>query len=501
LLFILLLPLCALVAKQVHTPENLSWRRIAFLSGLFALLVSLSPPFFLIGVGSMIFFILNSKWRSSVFYQRIQKFGMITFATIAALAPWSTNALVHPSKWLMESGISNDVGQPWQVLIGNPGGVGSPPVFILGIVALVGLIALRSSHAVLLGALTLMSTGFAAILMAIAIHANGDSLHARVWPGASLALANFFGIFALTTMLNGLVYRLQNSNFGYRHMSTAILSTVAIYSTVALSLWWVFPGADSPTRAGNLQIIPPFVAAATAGEERSRTLILQSQQSDLGTSVSYALLRERDLYFGEMDLMYKEDPIISKIVSEIVDGAGEYPSEQLANYGVRYIFLNEPVDKEVARKIDGVGGLVRLSATKDGVLWKIAGNAARVKFISDDDEPVALPSNRISANFEIPNSGEVLLAERFSSGWRLLVDAQFVKPERTKEGLTKFKVDTPGDALLIHDGTLQRAGISLQLMSIGLIGFFALIKGVSNIPSTPFRFPIITRRFLSCGIQ
>jgi GT2 family glycosyltransferase len=477
LLFIIFLPLCALVARQAHTPENLSWRRIAFLSGIFALLISFSPPFFLIGVGSMIYIIFNSKWRSIVFYQRIQKFGVITIASIGALAPWSTNALMHPTKWLMESGISSDVGQPWQVLIGNPGGVGSPPIFVLGIVALVGLIALRSTHAVLLGSLTLISTSLAAVLMAIAIHANGDSLHARVWPGAFLALANFFGIFALNRMLNGLVYRLQNSNFGYRHISTAILSTVAIYSTVALSLWWVFPGADSPTRAGNLQIIPPFVAAATAGEERSRTLILQSQQSDLGTSVSYALLRERDLYFGEMDLMYKEDPVISKIVSEIVDGAGEYPSEQLANYGVRYVFLNEPVDKEVARKIDGVGGLVRLSATKDGVLWKIAGNSARVKFISKDADPIALPSNRISANFKIPNSGEVLLAERFSSGWRLLVDGQFVKPERTEEGLTKFKVEAPGDALLIHDGTLQRAGISLQLMSIGLIGFFALPRG------------------------
>jgi hypothetical protein len=175
--------------------------------------------------------------------------------------------------------------------------------------------------------------------------------------------------------------------------------------------------------------------------------------------------------------MYKEDPVISKIVSEIVDGAGEYPSEQLANYGVRYVFLNEPVDKEVARKIDGVGGLVRLSATKDGVLWKIAGNSARVKLISEDAEPMALPSNRISANFKIPNSGEILLAERFSSGWRLIVDGQFVKPEITAEGLTKFKVETPGDALLIHDGTLQRAGISLQLMTIGLIVFFALPRG------------------------
>ena len=82
-----------------------------------------------------------------------------------------------------------------------------------------------------------------------------------------------------------------------------------------------------------------------------------------------------------------------------------------------------------------------------------------------------------SFDFKIPNSGEVLLAERFSSGWRLLVDGQFVKPERTKEGLTKFKVDTPGDALLIHDGTLQRAGISLQVMAIGLIIFFALPRG------------------------
>ena len=110
LLFIILLPLCALAAKQLHTPENLSWRRVALLSGLFALLVSLTPPFFLIGVGSMTYIIFNSKWRSVLFYQRIQKFGLIITATIGALAPWSTNALIHPTKWLMESGISSDVG-------------------------------------------------------------------------------------------------------------------------------------------------------------------------------------------------------------------------------------------------------------------------------------------------------------------------------------------------------------------------------------------------------
>ena len=57
------------------------------------------------------------------------------------------------------------------------------------------------------------------------------------------------------------------------------------------------------------------------------------------------------------------------------------------------------------------------------------------------------------------------------------MEGQFVKPERTEDGLTKFKVETPGEALLIHDGTLQRAGISLQLLTIGLIVFFALPRG------------------------
>ena len=111
------------------------------------------------------------------------------------------------------------------------------------------------------------------------------------------------------------------------------------------------------------------------------------------------------------------------------------------------------------------GNLATSFSQEDGVLWKIAGNSARVKFISKDAEPMALPSNRISANFKIPNSGEILLAERFSSGWRLLVDGQFVKPEITAEGLTKFKVETPGDALLIHDGTLRRGALSLQFIA------------------------------------
>ena len=121
--------------------------------------------------------------------------------------------------------------------------------------------------------------------------------------------------------------------------------------------------------------------------------------------------------------------------------------------------------------------MVRLSATKDGVLWKIAGNSARIKFTTAGEDPLPLPANRISANFKIPKAGEVLLAEKFSDGWRLLVDGKFVKGQITSDALTKFKVDAPGDALLVHDGPLQRAGISLQLMTIGLIIFFALPRG------------------------
>ena len=33
------------------------------------------------------------------------------------------------------------------------------------------------------------------------------------------------------------------------------------------------------------------------------------------------------------------------------------------------------------------------------------------------------------------------------------------------------------EILLVHDGTLQRAGVSLQLLTIGLIIFFALPRG------------------------
>ena len=123
------------------------------------------------------------------------------------------------------------------------------------------------------------------------------------------------------------------------------------------------------------------------------------------------------------------------------------------------------------RTIDGVGGFVRNSSTSAGVTWKVVGIPERIVFKSAENDEVALPTNKISADFKLDKSGVIRLGENYDRSWQIFGNGKQLIKSKNEFGLPIFIVDQPGEYLLFHDGTLRRSLISLQLIVL----IFALV--------------------------
>jgi MYXO-CTERM domain-containing protein len=73
--------------------------------------------------------------------------------------------------------------------------------------------------------------------------------------------------------------------------------------------------------------------------------------------------------------------------------------------------------------------------------------------------------------------GTITIAERFDSGWKLIINGTSVELQQSPIGLPFFDVAEIGPISLIHDGTSHRALISLQMIAFLVVLVLALPAG------------------------
>jgi hypothetical protein len=182
-------------------------------------------------------------------------------------------------------------------------------------------------------------------------------------------------------------------------------------------------------------------------------------------SLNYFIARGRDIYLGDPDVAPATNPEVAAAIRDAVDGSGVTSANVLAEYGIKYLFLKSPSPSNLVRTIDGLGGFARNSATSAGITWKVIGNADRLIFTSGK-KVIGLPTNEISANFEVNQPGVLRLAENYDRSWRVIGNGQLVKMNRNGNGLPEFEIKNPGKYLLVHDGTARRGWLSLQIIAL-----------------------------------
>ena len=77
----------------------------------------------------------------------------------------------------------------------------------------------------------------------------------------------------------------------------------------------------------------------------------------------------------------------------------------------------------------------------------------------------------------VSSPGTIQVAEKFDAGWKLLLDGRPVPVHQAANGLPNFTISQAGEITLSYDGTLHRALISIQLITLIFVIVMALPAG------------------------
>ena len=458
--------------------DSRSWRSI-FTYSLFLWLVYAFNPAILLIVLVAIFFALVSDYmrcerdfRDSRFLSRVRRRLTVLIIPFLLSAPGSFAIVAHPSRLLAEIGFSISGGGPNLAILGNPGGPGSPPWWCLSPIVLILLVTFFSSTAArkfsYQGIIFLIS---ATLISSLLIPANGSAMSVPAFSGTFLAIATLFSITAAVVMFNKIRSRLQNSHLNYRHISVAAVLLVSVTYFATSAFWLITAGADSPLQNSNSKILPAFLAI----EEDAKTVVLRPLRHNGEISLAYYISRGSEITLGQPDVAPEGIPVISRAIEGLVDNTGVTSSKVFSTHGIKYVFFKNPVSPEVVQTIDGLGGFSRMSATKEGIVWKVSQDTGRLNFVDYSGKESVLPSRGVRTY--VPAPGTLTLTESYSRSWQIFQDGYQLAKIQGPSGLPTFEVATPGEVSIIHDGTVRRAWISFFLIVFVTTLILALPSG------------------------
>jgi len=266
---------------------------------------------------------------------------------------------------------------------------------------------------------------------------------------------------------------LISSNIHYRHILAALLLVItAAYSIVSIS-WSIGAGANSPVQSNLKTVMPAFLTA----EADTKTLVLREVGAEGTKTIQYYISRGGDISLGEPDVAPGQIREIEIAAQELIDGSGISSSQTFAAYGIKYVFVKNPFSRTVIRTIDGLGGFARTSATSAGVVWRVSGVTGRLIFTAKDGTRSLLEAGEVGARTTVPGPGSITLTETYDRSWQILENGYRLDRQVNEHGLPQFDVTEAGEISLIHDGTIRRGWLSLQLIFWVLVVILALPAG------------------------
>ena len=479
-LFMILAPLVALLLSDVERIESFSWRKIAGVSLLLALLYGFSLMIFVIGLAAGLISTLSDyekhaqEANAPLYSLRLQKRAALIFVPFVMNVPYSLETIMHPSRLLVEPGLLISGGGPINALLGNPGGANSLPIWLVSPILLVLIVSLFSStHARRIAEYGVGALVLAVVISSLSISTHGNEASSKVWTGPVLVLVTLAAVAAGTVLLDRLRETLVLSHIHYRHiLSALLLFTTFAYSVLAIG-WSVTKGADSLVQANRETVMPAFLSV----EKDVKILVLREVGSENEKKIQYYLSRGKDISLGEPDVAPTLTVAIADAARGLIDGSGVTSSSTLSDFGVKYLYVKAPFKREIIRSIDGLGGFSRTSATSLGVVWKVTAPASRLMFVGADGVRKELEAGEVGARTYVPSAGTLILTETYNRSWQVLENGYRLDRNKNEQGLPTFTVTEPGEISLIHDGTIRRGWLSLQLIFFVIVLVMALPAG------------------------
>lgn len=481
----LIAPLFVSLAPLKAIEQSASWRRIYNLALLAAFISAFAADFLALWTLFILMWLVEELIgrRAEIFELGAMKFLVVgdlarlkrkfAYLLIPILLnfPWSATLIVHPTQILNAPGLPLAGGGPWSPFAFNPGGAGTVPTWIISPFILYLLIALYSLRVRTIGAVSL---GLLSISLLFAqTHITGHGSTGLFWPGNLLIFIEIFLISRVVELGYHSLPRLRESHVGWDHTVAAVAAGVTLFSMIATAAWAVTGGASSLVTSSHPQVIPAFISSLTDTPARPKTLVLKK----MGSEIQYFVSRGVDLSLGDPDVAVPVPAQLDLAIGEMVTGSGIASSKVLGAYGISYLYVQLPADQSLIRTIDGIGGFTRSASGSAGIVWKVMASDTRIVEKTLTGKTITISSNDVGGSGDITEPGSILLAEKFDKSWKLLSNGLPIAVEHSSYGVPVFKVSQPGPVTLLHDGTLRRALLSLQLISFLTVIVLALPAG------------------------
>jgi GT2 family glycosyltransferase len=452
---------------------------------------------------------ITARWDRD----QLRRVAIVLAVPPVVLLPWSAQLLRHPLRLLAEPGaagpdLATDTQDTWRLLLLDPGGPGPVPGWVGGGVLIVGLVglAVARQRTVALLATAVACVGYVVAMIAsrFEVHAPAGGTEVPAWPGLALALAALGLLSAAAVGAHGMAERLAAREFGLAQPAAALVTVAAIGGPAIAGLTWFTSGADGPLDRGSPALVPAFVAAEAETTDRPRTLALRVRRhaGQAERSLSYSLVRDAGPRMGAADVATPGAAArrFSVLVGDLVSGRGDEVVARLGDFAIRYVLVKAPVLPDLARKLDAVPGLERVSAQGGDGLWRVQVPVARLMFFpAGSSVGVPIASGRVSAEADLPaspNGGVLALAEPASSHWKASLDGHGLKGQSSNGWAQSFVVPPEGGHLTLHWDAPVR-GVWLFSQTCLLVAMIVLaLPGGARRPGDDEEVPVVatTRR-------
>jgi len=465
--------------------ENISWRRTYALALLAAFLSAFSTFFLVIWTGLFLALLAFELYKRRLEIKVEKPVSFLMTADLARIrrvtalflipgllnAPWSASVFFHPTQILLDPGLPLSGGSLLNILTFNPGGLSGLPGWILTPFVLFLIAITVSGKYPLESAIGISLFAVAIAVSQLTIIGHGSS--GKVWTGTLFIFIELIILIPILRIASDLILNLRNSRVGFGHLLSVLTVGLTIFSIIATSAWALTAGANSLVTGSKREVVPPFIASLSDTPNRPKTLVIGRS----GEELNYFVSRGSDLEIGDPDVAVATPTPVRNAIIDLISGSGLTSSKILGAYGIQYLFLKNPVDQGVVRTVDGIGGFTRSSVTSSGIIWQVVGSNARVSIIDASGAVTAIESSKIVAVTELQTPGLITLAEKFDTGWHLLVNGNQIELSQSQLWLPTFEIKEIGTMTLLHDGTKHRALISLQLIALLAVIVLSLPAG------------------------
>jgi len=292
-----------------------------------------------------------------------------------------------------------------------------------------------------------------------------------------------------------------------RRAATTVALAVALTGPVVTLAGWSWQGVAGPgggvaarhlpaLHAVDPDVLPPAAAAEAEGPAAARTLVVRVDRTAPGT-VRWTLARSAGPRLGDdsaalaarrVGSARPETDRVAPVLGALLAGGSRDVRERLADLGVGSVLVTAPVPAEVTLALDASPGLVRMSQSATGVLWRVdlpAGRGGATRpvgaWLVDGGTRVAVAMTAGEVDARIPPGAQgrlVRLAERADRGWQATLDGVALAPAAGADRAQAFWLPAAG-------GRLQVRHVAPSAGAIGIVQAGTLAVAVLGLLPLP----------------